>query len=79
MGFSFHDENSLIEASAETLRFTPANDLNPTSETGGTGTADQERGDYDDDLQHVGIEYDDSDIQIVDRQHPTEKSGTLKT
>ena len=33
MGLSFHDQNSLLKASAESLNFVPANDPNPILET----------------------------------------------
>ena len=57
MGFSFRDENSLIEA-AESLCFGPAN-------TGSTSNFDQENEDH---LQLVEIElHDDCDIQMVYR------------
>ena len=57
MGFSFHNENSMIEA-AESLRFVPA------TSTGSAGNNDdQERRDNEDHLELVGIELnDDSDI-----------------
>ena len=40
MRFSFHDENSMVEASVEISRFAPTNDPNPISETGGTGSGE---------------------------------------
>ena len=57
MGFSFHDENSMIEA-AESLCLVPA------TSTGSAGNNDdQERRDNEDHLELVGIELnDDSDI-----------------
>ena len=58
MGFSFHDENSMVEASIESLRFVPTNDLNPIPETEGK---DQETRDGD---LGTGL-HDDSDIQMI--------------
>ena len=63
MGFSFHDENSMIEA-AESLCFVPA------TSTGSAGNNDDQerRDDNEDHLELFGIELNDnSDIQIVDR------------
>ena len=54
MGFSFHDESSMVET-AESLLFVPANDLNSISETGSTSNVDLGRRD-DNYLQFVGIE-----------------------
>ena len=52
---------------AGSLRFAPANDLNPISETGSTSNIDQERKN-DNDLQFFGIELSDNpDIQMIDR------------
>ena len=60
MGFSFHDESSMIEAT-ESLCFAPAS-------TGSISNDDQQSRDNEDDLQLVGNElHDDSDIQMVDR------------
>ena len=71
MGFSFHDESSMVEA-AGSLYFASANDSNPTLATGSTNNVDQER--RDDDLQFFGIELSDNpDIQMVDRSEDSEE------
>ena len=78
MGFSFHDQSSMAEA-AGSLRFAPANDPDPISETGITSNVDQERKD-DDDLQFVGIGLSDNSgigIRMVDRSEETEQHDTV--
>ena len=65
MGFSFHDENSLVEASTESLCFVSANDPNPIARTGVNKIVDHERRDNDLRIVDSGL-YDDLHIQIID-------------
>ena len=70
MGFSFHDQNSMAEASAGSLRFAPPSGHNRSleSETGSIVIVYQEVGD--DDLRLAGTQLtsrDNWDIEMVDR------------
>ena len=70
MGLSFHDENSMIEASTRSLQFAPINDRNSSLDpnTESPSIVDQER--RDGDLQLVGI--NGSDIQMADQRDDTD-------
>ena len=59
---------------AGSLRFAPANDPNPISETGSTNNVDRERRD-DNELQFVGS--DDPDIPMVDRSEENQEQDTV--
>ena len=68
MGFSFHDQNSMVETSVGSLRFAPPNGHNRSleSETGSIVIVYRETGD--DDLRLVGTQLGDSwDLEMVDR------------